>query len=48
MKYVKIQIIEKFSSITKTPWYSSTQSLECLPQVFLTDERNANEKENSY
>ena len=30
--------------ITKTPRYSSKQSLECLPEVFLTDEPNTNEK----
>ena len=28
----------------KTPLYSSKQSLECLPEVFLTDEPNTNEK----
>ena len=28
----------------KTPRYSSKQSLECLPEVFLTDEPNTNEK----
>ena len=30
--------------ITKTPRYSSKQSLECLPEVFLSDEPNTNEK----
>ena len=28
----------------KTPRYSSKQSLECLPEVFLTDEPNTDEK----
>ena len=28
----------------KTPRYSSKQSLESLPEVFLTDEPNTNEK----
>ena len=30
----------------KTPRYSSKQSLECLPEVFLTDEPNTKEKKN--
>ena len=30
--------------ITKTPRYSSKQSLESLPEVFLTDEPNTNDK----
>ena len=28
----------------KTPWYFSKQSLESLPEVYLTDELNTNEK----
>ena len=30
--------------MAKTPRYSSKQSLESLPEVFLTDEPNTNEK----
>ena len=34
----------KISLITKTPWFSSKQSLECLPRVFITDKPTTSEK----
>ena len=32
----------------KTPWFSTEQSLENLPEVFLSGEPNAKTKKNSY
>ena len=43
-KCVKTWVIENVHWSEKTPRYSSKQSLECLPEVFLTDEPNTNEK----
>ena len=40
---LKLELL-KCQLITKTLRYSSKQSLECLPEVFRTDEPNTNEK----
>ena len=40
---LKLELLKMFID-HKTPRYSSKQSLECLPEVFLTDEPNTNEK----